>query len=93
MRLGPEDTQLFTENQAEPENLLAKLHFQEYFKSDAFSDVVVECEGQTFPAHRVILAGQKFCLRFSIMQCRSCSGYELILVASNRVQPSFQSHA
>ena len=39
------------------ENLLGKMAPNEFFKSETFSDVVVECEGQTFPAHRIILAG------------------------------------
>ena len=40
------------------ENLLGKMVPTEFFKSETFSDVVVECEGQTFPAHRIILAGK-----------------------------------
>ena len=39
------------------ENLMGKLDPKEFFMSETFADVVVECEGETFPAHRIVLAG------------------------------------
>ena len=45
------------------DNLLGKLDSNDFFKSETFSDVLVECQGEKFPAHRIILAGKfvEFC--------------------------------
>ena len=37
--------------------LLGKLDPKDFFMSETFSDVVVECQGKEFRAHRIILAG------------------------------------
>ena len=39
------------------EQLLGKLDPKDFFMSETFSDVVVECKGKEFRAHRIILAG------------------------------------
>ena len=44
--------------QLKDKNLLGKLDPKDFFMSETFSDVVVECQGDTYPAHRIILAGE-----------------------------------
>ena len=44
------------------EYLLGKVDSKDFFMSETFSDVVIDCEEATFPAHRLILAGALFLL-------------------------------
>ena len=39
-------------------NMLGKLDTQEFLMSETFSDITIECQGETFPAHRIVIAGK-----------------------------------
>ena len=40
------------------ENLMGKLDLKGFFMSDTFADVKIECQGEMFPAHRIVLSGK-----------------------------------
>ena len=80
------------------EYLLGKVDSKDFFMSETFSDVVIECEGANFPIHRLILAGALFLVDFKFdgleVVLTRCHGYlRNINFLVFRKQSSFQGDA